>query len=189
MTLCLSALAIGCGNRDDPPGAPPTPTPQAPQPDPLAEINAAIPPELRTALEFEWFDDERGRFRVAVPKGWNTSFMPGTYEPPEGSPYGAMTRYRVATNCDGACQPKDWAATAEKIEFKRFASAHKERDDRTDNSRLVVVRSGNRVDIAAAWWRASASRYYYCRASLTAVISAAANAFVKACQSMRVVDW
>jgi len=78
------------------------------------------------------------------------------------------------------------------VDFKQFLEGEQftvEKDEKTDSSRLLVAKAGDRVHIAFALWKKGASRYFTCHATLDAEAAPAAPAFEKACQSMTVSSW
>ena len=105
-------------------------------------------------------------------------------KPPDDANLGFMTKYAVGTNCDGTCEPKDWAATADKIEFAQLASAGTvEKDEKGEGTRTMIVAIGDRKDLRMAWWKAGTKRYVSCSASLEKEIAPALAAFEAACKA------
>jgi len=155
-------------------------------------VNKLVPADLADKLTFTTAKGEDGRFVAVVPKGWEEAkHMPGHYRP-TGSDLGFMTSFDVGTNCDGDCAPKDWAATTEKVEFKQFLEGDQfevVKDEKGDDSRLMVAKSGDKIYIAAVQWKEGASRYFTCRATLEKEIAAAAPAFEQACRSVSISSW
>jgi len=151
--------------------------------DPTA-ANAAVPAELKGKLEFEATHDAKHGVAWVKPKGWTEGVIPGTVKPPEDANFGFMTKYGVGTNCDGTCEPKDWAAVADKVDFAQLATAGKvERDDKRDGGRTMVVAIGDRRDLVMAWWKQGASHYVSCHVTLDKEAAPAAAAFEAACQA------
>jgi len=158
----------------------------------LPQINGAVPEALRGQLRFETATVEDGELAAAVPAGWESGHIPGRYRPGDGSSLGFMTSYSVGANCDGECKPKDWQATATKVELSQFLEGDFtiEKDEKLgDNGRLLVARSSDSTYVVATWWKKDASKYYYCRASLADDAATAAAAFEQACRSTRVLAW
>ncbi len=157
------------------------------------EVNKLVPADLAGKLSFTTAKGEDDRFVAVIPKGWEEAkHMPGKYRPPTGSGFGFMTSFSVGTNCDGECSPKDWAATAEKVDFKQFLDGDQfevVKDEKADGSRLLVAKSGDKLYIAAAKWKEGASRYFTCHATLEKDVAAAAPAFEQACKSLQVSSW
>ena len=133
-------------------------------------VNALVPAELKDKVEFEKRDilEERGRrattYTVVAPKGWEPR-MKGfaSVEPPKGGPdLGFMTSFGLGSNCDGMCKPKDWAATADKVNFSQFKDDKVLDEKTTKTSRLLVAEKGDSTYVVYAWWTDGASRYHTC---------------------------
>jgi hypothetical protein len=156
----------------------------------VADANAAVPKDLAAKLKFvEGAYDERGTKALAVlPDGWQKSeVIPGAYSPPDGSDLGFMTKFTIGTNCDGTCEPKDWAATTDKVDFAQFAEASfkVEKDDKAAGQRVLVATGGDgRKHVVAAFWKEGAKRYFLCRATLEDSAATAVAAFEKACRAL-----
>ncbi len=94
----VALTGVGCGKKKDeakakPEANSPTAAPNADAAPDLAPINAAVPDELKSVLQFEMKDDPRGRLSVVAPKGWDAGVMPGSWKPPKGDDLGFMTRF------------------------------------------------------------------------------------------------
>jgi hypothetical protein len=153
--------------------------------DPSA-ANAAVPAELKGKLEFVAARDERHGLAFVTPKGWQEGVVPGMVKPPEDANLGFMTKYSVGTNCDGDCEPKDWQAVTDKVDFAQLAGAGTvERDEKASGTRTMVVALGDRKELVMAWWKSGARHYVVCRVSMEKEIVAAAAAFEAACQATR----
>lgn len=152
----------------------------------VAAVQAKVPAGVQ--LAFEAVAGEKDRHVAIQPKGWETGVIPGRVKPPAGSNLGFMTAFSTGSNCDGDCSPKDWAATADKVEFAQFAGRGVEKDEKLPDGRLMVVKGDDRVDIALARWKDGADRYFVCRATLDKELVAAAPAFEEACRHMT-VNW
>jgi hypothetical protein len=156
-----------------------------------AAVNALVPADLKAKLVFEQRDviEERGRHNItytfAAPKGWNQG-MKGFASLKGGDDVGFMTSLDVGSNCDGSCEPKDWAKVADKVNFAQFAEATVVKNEVTPTSRLLVADRDDSTYVMYAWWTAGAKNYHTCRASLEKPIRAAAPAFAKACQAVAV---
>lgn len=191
-TLALSlTAAIGCSKDDETPGGASAAKPAENQPArvDLAAINAAAPKELDLTFESRSIEDE---LTAIVPVGWEAGrVFPGNLTPPSGSKLGFFTRFKVGSNCDGACEPKEWAPIVDKVEFERFSADGAEvlTDEKADGHRLVIGKADDRLMIVAAWWKQDASRYFYCRAELDDEALPAKAAFEQACRGMRVTQW
>lgn len=151
-----------------------------------AAANAAVPAELKGKLEFVPARDDDDNLAWVAPKGWKEGVIPGQVKPPEGTDFGFMTKYSVGTNCDGTCEPKDWAAVADKVDFAQLASAGTAlRDEKSSGSRTMVVAMGDRRELVMGWWKTGARHYVICRVSMEKEIVAAAPAFEAACKATR----
>jgi hypothetical protein len=188
--LCLGAATFGaaCGKSDSEGGSASAAEPAGSQ-----RANDAIPAELAGKLSFVEVAGEKDRFVAVAPANWvKSEFVTGSYEPPEGAALGFMTRYGVSSNCDGTCEPKDWAPVVDKVEFSQYQGAQFSvvKDEQLGwNGRLLVATSQDTTYVVAAWWKPGASRYFYCRATLAKEIAAAAPAFEQACRSLSITAW
>jgi len=170
----------------------------------VAAVNAALPAELKGTLEFELGTVKEGKgrregaFKLARPKGWKDGFMPGELEPADADNFGSKTlgrsSFTVSSNCDGACEKKDWAATSDKVNFAPFTSGTVEgkvvKDVKGTNTRTLVFEhvvsesfpeKDVAISIVTAWWSPEGSRYFTCRAELGTPLKGAAAAFEQAC--------
>jgi hypothetical protein len=189
MTVMAAALAGGCSEKKGGGGSTAKAAEGAPVD--LAAINGAVPKELAGKLTFAAATAEDGDLAVVAPQGWEESkHMPGRWKPADDSSFGFMSSYNVGSNCDGSCEPKDWKAVADKVNFQQLTSRMTVKSDEpTANGRVVVATSDDRTYIAAAWWKEGASRYFTCSATLEDDAAKAADAFLKACQATRVNNW
>ena len=183
----LLLVAAACGKSDKSASPPPVTID-------VAGVNAAVPAELTDKLVFEQQDivEERGRskdvYSMAAPKGW-TQDMKGfaSVKPPREPDLGFMTSLQVGSNCDGRCEPKDWAKVSEDVLFKQFRDGGTVvKDELKDTSHLMVAEKGNSTYVVYAWWAKGAKNYFSCYATLEAPVKAAAPAFEKACQAVQV---
>jgi hypothetical protein len=156
-----------------------------------AAVNALVPAELKAKLVFDKTDviEERGKdkltFTVAAPKGWkqdNKTFatLKG------GDDVGFMTQMHVASDCDGSCEPKDWAKSADKTVFDQFKDAGVVKNETTPSSRLLIATRDKTTFVAYAWWQPDARHYHFCMVTLEEPVAAAAPAFAKACQAVNI---
>jgi hypothetical protein len=189
--LACALLLVACGKSDSKKtaAAPPAPTFD------IAGVNALVPAELKDKLVFEQRDiiEERGKgvatFTLAAPKGWEQSNkMFAKVKPPSGSSdLGFMTSFGVGTNCDGTCEPKDWAKTSEKVDFAQFREGGKIiKDEVGKTSHLMIAEKGDSTYVVYAWWQDGAKKYSTCTASLAEAARPAFDAFAKACQAIAV---
>lgn len=198
LSAALLMVAAGCGKGGG--GEAAVADAGAGKPDPavqqaeVAAVAAKVPAGL--TLAFEAVPGEKERHLAIQPKGWETGVIPGRVKPPAGSSLGFMTAFSTGSNCDGSCEPKDWKAVADKVEFAQFSGGPWtiEKDEQLGGEggsagRLLVARGEDRVDIALALWKEGASRYFVCRATLDKELVAAAPAFEEACRRMKVLSW
>lgn len=157
----------------------------------VPEVNGKIAEELKGKVEFGAALGEKDRHVVPQPKGWEGGTIPGSVKPPDAAGLGFMTAFSSGSNCDGTCEPKDWAATADKVEFAQFSRDDftPVKDEKTDSGRVLVARTPDRTYVVTATWKPGARRYFYCRATLDQEIAAAAPAFEAACQALKVLSW
>lgn len=187
--LCVLLLAAACGKSSDKAGGD---KPAAPTID-VAAVNALVPADLKAKLVFEKQDiiEERHRknvtYTMAAPKGWAPRMkgFAGLKGPDDA---GFFTSLDVGSNCDGTCEPKDWAKVADKVNFAQFANDKVIKNEAGANSRLLVAEAadGKTTHVVYAWWTAGAKRYNTCTATLDTPVKAAGEAFAKACQSIGV---
>jgi len=157
----------------------------------VAAVNALVPAELKGKLEFEKRDlvEERGKhpvtYTLAAPKGWEqSSKMFAKFKPKDD--LGFMTSFDVGTNCDGTCEPKDWAKTSEKVNFAQFRDGKIIKDEVGKTDHLMIAEKSGTTYVVYAWWQDGARKYASCMASLEAPVAAAAPAFAKACQAVAI---
>ena len=154
-------------------------------------VNALVPAELKAKLVFDATDVVEGlghhlrTYTLAAPKSW-TSKMKGFASLKSSDDLGLFTSLDLGTNCDGLCEPKDWAATSAKALFAQFAKDRVIKDEQRPNSHLLISERDQTTFVVYAWWRDGAKRYYSCTASLEGVVKGAAPAFEKACQAVTV---
>src|SRR5688572_31025391 len=120
--LSLLLVVVAACSKGDKASAPPAAAID------VAAVNALVPAELKDKLVFEKRDiiEERGKrskvtYTMAAPKDWEQDMkMFASLKPKSDSSLGFMTSLKVGSNCDGACEPKDWAKTSEKVNFAQF---------------------------------------------------------------------
>ena len=161
----------------------------------VAGVNALVPAALKDKLVFEKRDipDESSKkpttWTLAAPKGWEQKMkMFAKVRPPDAANLGFMTDFGVSSNCDGSCEAKDWAATADKVNFAQYKSngSKIEKDEKGANDRTMIASTDDRRFVVYAWWKPGDKRYYYCTASLEKPVMDAAPAFEKACKAVSV---
>jgi hypothetical protein len=187
--LALALILVACGKSDKKGGA----SAPAPKFD-IAGVNALVPADLKDKLVFEQKDivEERGKDKVtytlAAPKDWKQGDMKmfAKVKPPEGSDLGFMTSFDVGSNCDGTCEPKDWAKTSEKVNFAQFRDGTITKDDVGKTSHLMIAEKGGSTYVTYAWWQEGGRKYYTCSASLEGKAAPAAPAFAKACEAVAI---
>ncbi len=157
-------------------------------------VNALVPADLKDKLVFEKRDilEERGRkattYTVVAPKGWQPR-MKGfaSLEPAKDGPdLGFMTSFGVGGNCDGLCKAKNWAETADKVNFSQFKDDKVVDEKTTKTSRMLIAEKGENTYVVYAWWSDGAPRYHTCQATLEAPVKGAAKAFAKACEAVAI---
>jgi hypothetical protein len=180
----LAITAIGCGKKGgDAPAAKPLD---------VAGVNALVPASLKDKLVFEErkIEEERGKrtvvYTVAAPKGWGPGFK-GFAQLKPGDSDSFMTKFNVGTNCDGACEPKDWQATVGKV-YKSYLDGKVIKDEKGKNSRTIIAESGDQMVVVVATWDDGASKYKSCDATLDKPWFEAAPAFEKACQVVNISE-
>jgi hypothetical protein len=154
-----------------------------------AAVNALVPAELKAKLVFEKTDiiEDRGRhnttYTVAAPKGWKQD-MKGFASLKGPDDLGFLTSFRVGSNCDGTCEPKDWAKVSDHALFAQFGDWKVQKNDVTPTSRLLIAEKDDNTTVVYAWWENGARKYHMCSASLEQPVKSAAPAFAKACQAV-----
>jgi hypothetical protein len=160
----------------------------------VTAVNALVPADLKAKLVFDKTDivEDRGRhsvtYTMAAPKGW-ASKMKGfaSLHPADDANLGFFTELSVGSNCDGTCEPKEWGAIADKVNFKQFANDKVIKNETTPNSRLLIAsRDDKTTFVVYAWWQKGARRYNTCTATLDEAVKTAGDAFAKACQAVSV---
>jgi hypothetical protein len=185
LTVLVVVLAAACGK--DKSAAPP---PAAPID--VAGVNALVPADLKDKLVFEKREltEERGKkskrvYTVAAPKDWEQDMkMFASVKPKSESNLGFMTSFAVGSNCNGTCEPKDWAKESEKVNFAQLRDGKILKDDQQKTSHLMIAEKGDSTYVAYAWWKDGGRMYYTCTASLEEPVKGAADAFAKACQAV-----
>ena len=188
LALGIALAACGKGDKDKAAGG----DKAAPAKDvaiDVAGVNALVPDALKPKLVFEKrsITLEQGKhsptFTLAAPKDWNQrSKMFGALEPASG---GFGTEFKIGPNCDGACEPKDWAAIADMVHFAPRAKAKIIKEDKaTKGRRTLIAEEGDATHVIVVWWTEGASEYISCTAKLASELKDAAPAFEKACQAV-----
>jgi hypothetical protein len=191
--LALALLASACGGKKTPPSV---------KIDPAA-VNALVPAALQAKLVFETqsIHEERGRrskttYTAAAPKTWKADDkmkMFATLRPPSEDGYGNFTEMRFGSNCDGACEAKDWAKVSEKVDFAQHRGKKIVKDEVGKTNHLMTVEDGDDTHVIYAWWVDGGDHYYTCRVTLSKGFSdtapdprPAAPAFEKACAGVNI---
>lgn len=183
----LLIVAAACGKSDNKAAA------TAAAPIDVAGVNALVPAELKDKLVFEQRDiiEERGKrstatYTMAAPKDWEQDGkMFASVKPKSEANMGFFTKLSVGSNCDGTCEPKDWAKTSEKVNFAQFRDGWKiVKDEQNKTSHLMIAEKDDQTNVQYAWWTDGARKYFTCSASLEGPVKAAADAFAKACQAV-----
>ena len=104
----------------------------------------------------------------------------------------------LSLTCQGACEPKDWEAIADKDLFAPNvgnASLKVLKDDKFEGGRLAVISrhddfsDRDEVQIYSAFWKKGAPRMLWCNVLLKGELSPAADAFEQACRSVQMLTW
>ncbi|MBV8759130.1 MAG: hypothetical protein JO257_17710 [Deltaproteobacteria bacterium] len=143
--LLLVVLIAACGKKGGGDGAAAVSVTKAD----ADAANAVVPADLKGKIEFEVrkLDDNMSKrhkktYTFVAPKQWKAGFMPGSVEPNAGDNMGFGTSMQVGTNCDGDCVAKDWAKTADKVNFSQYTSGKVTgkvvKDEKGKNDRLLV---------------------------------------------------
>jgi hypothetical protein len=161
----------------------------------VAAVNALVPAALKDKLVFEKRDipDESSKkpttWTLAAPKGWEQKMkMFAKVRPPDSADMGFMTEFGVSSNCNGSCEPKDWAAESDKVNFAQFKTngSKIEKDEKGANDRTLIAATDDKRYVVYAWWTSGAKKYFYCTATLEKQVMDAAPAFEKACKAVSV---
>jgi hypothetical protein len=185
----LAVSLVACGKSSDKPAG----KAEAPQPTiDVAAVNALVPADLKAKLEFAKTDvvEPRGRhtttYTLAAPKGWKADTN-GFAKLKPVEDLGFFTDVMLGSNCDGSCEPKDWAKVADKVNFAQFDKDKVIKNETSPTSRLLIAeRDGKTTFVVYAWWVAGAKRYHSCMATLDEPVKSAGEAFAKACQAVAI---
>jgi len=193
--VALVLALAACGNKQDAPSVDITDAH-------LAAVKAASPTDGKIEWEIGKAVAEKGKkksYKLVRPKGWKSGFMPGSLEPADADNFGSKTlgktSLRVDSNCDGACEEKDWAKVADKVNFARFATAEGKivKDEKGTNERTVVFEhkpsehfpeKDVAVTVVRAWWQDGGSKYFTCEAEVGTPVKDYAKAFELACSKV-----
>src|SRR6185312_10630111 len=115
------------------------------------------------------------------PKSWKDGFMPGSVKPEDADNLGFATEMQVGTNCDGSCEPKDWAKVSGKVHKdvkgkndrllvfaneptvqENAGSASMTVNGQTTTTTVTATSGTKGVTIIHAWWSDGDSRYFTC---------------------------
>ena len=201
-SLVFVPFVVGCGNKES--GGPPAVSITQADAD---AVNALVPADMKDKVKFEVrkIEDKMGRrtttYTVVAPKDWKNGFMPGSLEPADSDNFGSKTfgktSFKVGSNCDGECKPKDWAATVDKVYYSQFTGGKVEgkvlKDDKQKTSRTMLfeqekaVSTGEKsIQLIATWWTDGSKKHYTCEAELGVNALGLAAAFEKACSKVSV---
>jgi len=144
LLVVLMAVTLGaCGKKKGGDAAAPSVTKAD-----ADAANALVPADLKSKIEFEVRTLDDGmkhhptKYTYVAPKQWKKGFMPGSFEPNDGDNMGFGTSVDVGTNCDGSCEPKDWAKVADKVNFSQYTAGKATgkiiKDEKGKNDRLMV---------------------------------------------------
>jgi hypothetical protein len=159
----------------------------------VAGVNALVPAAFKDKIVFEKREivEKRGShskrtYTVAAPKGWKQDMDSFASLKPDKD-MGFMTSFKVGTNCDGECKPKDWAATVEHV-YESYLKGKPIKDVKTATSRTIIAESGDLTAVVIATWEDGAKEYNDCGATLEKDVKELAPAFEKACESVSVSE-
>ena len=143
LVVVMMTVALGaCGKK----GKDAAPAPSITKADADA-ANALVPADLKSKVEFEVRTLDDGmkhhpeKYTFVAPKQWKNGFMPGSVELNDGDNLGFATKMFVGTNCDGTCEPKDWAKVVDKVYYSQYTSGKVNgkivKDEKGKNDRLM----------------------------------------------------
>jgi hypothetical protein len=187
LVLAIAACGKGGGGGSSGGG-------EAAAPIDVAPINKLVPDAWKAKVEFtaQTVGEKKETFEVAAPKDWKKGFVPGSLEPGEtaGDAFGFGARMDVGTNCDGDCVAKDWAATADKVEFKQFepggqSSAKVVKEEKGAGRRTLIAASDDKTYIVTAWWKEGETHYNACHVTIGNGAKDLVPAFAAACATAR----
>ncbi len=208
--LLLSVPLVACSKKADPPAAqanPPAAPADAPAMIDPAAVNTLVPAALKDKLVFGKCDvteeraGQRRLYTLSAPKSWTEGEMKmlPKLDPPREDGWGNLTGIHLATNCDGACTAKDWAAISERVDLSQFRTAQytidKEATGKTNH--LIIAHQDGAVFITYVWWVDGAPNYHRCSATLQTSgladdsapdLRTATPAFEAACKAVAVTD-
>ena len=196
--VCFISALLGCKGKDSGPSDGPPKTSLEDAKKQLEskrdEINRLVPAELKDTLKFTVAAQKGDHTVGLVPEGWATGDILPNVVKPKDLAAGSVTSYRIDHNCDGMCEPKDWAAVVQMVDIEGMKTGGVVKlDEAKDGERVMVVKGewggGPRVLITVARWNAKASRYFACRVDLDGTWVQAADAFEKACRAFVITDW
>jgi hypothetical protein len=185
MVLCACGKSSDSTKSSESPAAPPVAI------DPAA-VNALVPAGLKAKLDFAKTDvvEDHGKskitFTIAAPKDWKQDSTMFAKLKGDANAVGFMTEIMLASDCNGSCEPKDWAKAADHVVFDQLKDATVTKNETTPTSRLLIASRDKTTFVAYAWWVNGAKRYHYCLATLEEPVAAAGAAFAKACQAVAI---
>ncbi|MCC6995699.1 MAG: hypothetical protein IT370_13905 [Deltaproteobacteria bacterium] len=157
----------------------------------VGEVNAKVPASLPAPLTFKAARLDKDRLGALLPDGWvESQTLPGLFQPAgQAVRDGYLTRYAVGSNCDGACEAKDWASVVKSNEFEIPRGDVIKDEALGADGRLLIKDQDGTLVLRLARWKAGASRYFYCKVTLEADARPAADAFEAACRALTPLRW
>jgi hypothetical protein len=190
LSLSLFVLLAGCSSKSSS-SSEGTPAAAPAKPLDVAAVNALVPASLKDKVTFEKTEivEERGRskriYTVAAPKGWTQGMKAfAKVKPPSEASLGFMTELTVGTDCNGACEPKDWAKTLEDMVKQQFGDAKLTKDVKGPNSRTIIADRGENVVVIVASWTEGAKEYNRCGGTFEGAAKELVAAVEKACEAV-----
>lgn len=154
----------------------------------IQEINALT--QNNPAFTAQVVDDNH--VRAAIPTGWEKDDFRG-YSPPGQTDTFNSTTYDIGTTCDGACQPKDWAASFEtnhlSSPFLDPSTIVVQESLTNPTGKLVISRADGQTRVIVGRWQDGAPTYFLCRATLRGDDTRLEAAFKLACTNAQILSF
>lgn len=186
--VCLLAMSsVGCGSKDKDKPKVDVAKERSVVEESARGIEKELPASLKGKLAFEAMTiGDHDDAVVVRPKDWKSVFD-GNFSGPDELGFG--TSYWVSSNCDGMCEAKDWAAVSDKVDFAQFRDGKTKvlKDEKASGERVAVGTNEEKTYIVVVRWKEGASRYFACRATLAKEAKEAADAFEKACRTLKIL--